>query len=383
MMPTLNSKEVSLYFHLPFCTQKCAYCHFYVLPDKDSLKEQLMEGLKREWQQQLPLLQGKQIATIYFGGGTPALFGPDRIATLLGWIFQSCAVTSTPPEITLEANPENMTPELMDAYAQAGINRVSIGIQTLDPDVLNKLRRIHGPKKAIESVFITAQAGISNISIDLMYDLPGQTLAGWQETLQRASDLPITHLSLYNLTIEPHTLFFKQREAIAKQMPDPLLSLQLYESAVEILQKKGLYQYEISAFAREGFLSRHNTGYWIGRPFLGFGPSAFSYWEGRRFRNIAHLGRYSKQLEAGELPIDFEEKLSQEARGNELLAIHLRLLNGVDLKEFQLQHGELAASTLSTLSSLRQEGLLTVNNDNISLTQRGILCYDTVASEIV
>lgn len=375
--------SISLYFHIPFCTKKCAYCHFYVLPDKDPLKIQLMEGLRLEWEKRLPLLRGKNILTIYFGGGTPFLLGPPRIAEILDWIALDLHCDLQTVEITLEANPENISLELMQDYAQAGINRVSIGIQTLDEAILKALGRLHSPKTALNGVYTTAQAGIANISIDLMYDLPLQTKAIWKDTLDQIAELPIAHLSLYNLTIEPHTLFFKNQNQIRSQLPDEQASLEMYEAAVEKLEEKGLKQYEISAFAKGGAYSKHNTGYWKGRPFLGFGPSAFSYWEGKRLRNSANLSQYSKALKGGLLPVDFEERLAEEERKNELLAINLRLTEGVHLEEFQDKHGKLSQNTLENIKKLHNSGLISLDDEIVKLTKRGILFYDTVAVELI
>lgn len=377
------SEAISLYFHVPFCTQKCAYCHFYVLPDKDPFKAQLMEGFRLEWERWLPAMQGKKIATIYFGGGTPALLGAKAIAEIIDLVRQSLPFTSENPEITIEANPENITFQLMRDYASAGINRVSIGIQTLDNQLLATLQRLHSSDKALDSVRMTADAGIQNISVDLMYDLPGQTLPIWKDTLKEVRELPITHLSLYNLTIEPHTVFFKYQTTLKSQLPDPETSLQMYEMAIEMLAERDLQQYEISAFAKNGMHSEHNVGYWIARPFLGFGPSAFSFWNGRRFRNVANLSRYCKALQHGDSPIDFDEQLDPIASRRELLVIQLRLMSGVNLLTFEQQHGKLDKETYRTLLSLQNRAMLQNVGSHWSLTKRGVLFYDTIASELI
>lgn len=180
--------SVSLYFHIPFCTKKCDYCHFYVIPEKDAHKLQLMQAFKLEWSSILPFLEGKTIKTIYFGGGTPSLMGPEAIGSLLEMVY---ATFNPAEEVTLEANPENITEDLMRAYNKVGINRVSIGIQTLDNQLLKILGRLHSAGKAIQAVEQTANAGIENISIDLMYDLPDQTLSTWESTLNQAVSLPL------------------------------------------------------------------------------------------------------------------------------------------------------------------------------------------------
>ena len=382
-MPINSQEELSLYFHIPFCTKKCAYCHFYVLPDKAPLKAQLMEGFKQEWELWLPKIHNRSIKTIYFGGGTPALMGPQAIAEIIEMVRHSLPFSSDFPEITLEANPENITETLMQQFSQAGINRVSIGIQTLNTSLLNFLGRLHSAEKAVNAVIQTEKAGIKNISIDLMYDLPNQNLEIWKDTLQQVSNLPITHLSLYNLTIEPHTVFFKHQENIKKLLPNEETSLLMYETAIEQLEKMHLNQYEISAFAKEGCISKHNTGYWTGREFLGLGPSAFSYMDKRRFRNIAHLNKYSQALRQKLSPIDFDEQLSPEAQVKELLAIHIRLKEGVNLEAFQQKNGSLSIESKKSIEMLIDQGLIIQQNQQIYLSKRGILFYDTVATELI
>jgi oxygen-independent coproporphyrinogen III oxidase len=354
-----------------------------VLPDKESFKKIYMEALEKEWHMRVPYLTGHEIVSIYFGGGTPSLLGPERIHTIIEWIKRDIGFNPQKTEITLEANPENISRQLMHKYAQAGINRVSIGIQTLSDSLLKKLERQHGAQKAIEAVLNTADAGLSNITIDLMYDLPNQTLDIWTETLAQVRELPIKHLSLYNLTIEPHTTFFKHCEQLQKALPDPETSLQMYERAQNMLSECGLMQYEISAFAKEGYSSLHNTGYWTARPFLGLGPSAFSYWKGKRFRNIAHLNRYAEMLNESKFPLDFEEELDSQASLRELFTIRIRMKEGVHLADFERRHGRLDPETRSMIEKLQQQGYLEQDSNVVRLSKKGILFYDSVAVDLI
>lgn len=372
----------SIYVHLPFCTRKCGYCHFYVVPDQPALKDQLLEGLILEWIKIEPFLRDGTIASIYFGGGTPALFGHQRLRQLLDQIKRSSAYQEG-VEITLEANPEESTLELLEGYAAAGVNRLSIGVQSLDDTLLQRLTRLHNAAKARQAIGDATQAGFKNISVDLMYEIPGQSLAVWQETLQEVVQLPIHHISLYNLTIEPHTPFYTKREELLRISPPDDVARAMYEQACLIFETAGLAQYEISAFAREDAFSRHNTGYWTGRPFFGLGPSAFSYWEGKRYRNIAHLGKYCLALQTGSSPIDFEEKLSAEASRREQLVLQLRLRRGVDISLFEQQFGPIAEETLVSLKTLQQQGLLHTLGKSILLTREGQLFYDSIASELI
>ncbi len=378
-----GKSSVSIYFHIPFCTKKCPYCHFYVLPDKSNLKRQLLHSIELEWSSHLSKLKGKEIVSIYFGGGTPTLLSPEQIGSILDWIH-SCGIACAPDcEITLEANPENVSVQLMKEFLKAGINRVSIGVQSLDDSTLNTLERRHGAKTAISAIEHCCSADIRNISIDLMYDLPGQSISSWQKTLDQVSKLQITHLSLYNLTIEPHTAFFKRKESLIPLLPSPETSLEMLEMAVSSLEASGLRRYEISAFAKDDAHSRHNVGYWTGRPFLGLGPSAFSYWEKKRFRNICHLGKYSQALDQGLSPVDFEEELTWPANLKELLAIHLRLIEGVDLRAFEEQNGALTPEMKEDLIKLHEQGLLEYNVRSVKLSRKGLLFYDSVASAII
>jgi oxygen-independent coproporphyrinogen-3 oxidase len=340
-----------------------------------------MEGLKLEWNLQLPLLKDYKIGSIYFGGGTPYLLGPKAIQEILGWVFSSLQRAKSNIEITLEANPENIEDETLQAYRDCGINRISMGVQSLDDDLLPIIGRQHNSKRSLEAINTAANI-VDNISIDLMYDLPRQSLDSWKRTLAPIKDLPISHLSLYNMTIEPQSTFFKYRQTLQSQLPDEETSLKMFEMAQETLAKAELLQYEISAFCRKNRYAEHNVGYWTGRKFLGFGPSAFSYWEGRRFRNIANLSKYHSLLKEGKLPIDFSEILEKNAQVRELLAIHLRLLSGVNLTKFQ-QKNPLDQEVLAVLKELVNQGFLKEVDQRIKLSEKGILFYDTIASEII
>lgn len=367
--------DISLYFHIPFCEKKCPYCHFYVIPDKQRDKELLTASLQSEWSLQSAEMKGKRVVSIYFGGGTPSLFAPQGIEKILKLTEQVTLAEDC--EITIEANPEGVSEKLFSQLKELGVNRVSLGVQSLDDRSLATLERIHSAQKAKEAIFSAQKAGFDNISIDLMYDLPDQTLPSFSYTLDQLKDLPIQHLSLYNLTIEPHTSFYKRKKNLT--LPDQETSLQFLTKALETLEKIGLERYEISAFCRPGFASRHNLGYWTYRPFLGFGPSAFSYWKGERYKNVSNLNRYARALKEHLSPIDFKEKLPHPQNILEKLAVELRLMKGIDLNLFH----DLPAETLLTIKTLIKDGWLEKQNTTLRLTQKGTLFYDTVASLII
>lgn len=374
--------DVSIYIHVPFCSKKCPYCHFFVLPDKPLFKEQYLHSLFQEWALRFSLLEGKRVVSIYFGGGTPSRLEPAQIGLILEKIRSTTTLAPT-CEITLELNPEDGTFERLMQWNQAGVNRLSVGIQSLNDSELITLDRQHSGSRGIEVLYTAAAAGFENLSIDLMYDLPTQTQESWIRTLEQLEPLPLTHLSLYNLTLEPHTVFFKRREQLLAQLPSPEISTQMLHEALVRLPKQGLQQYEISAFAKPGRHSLHNTGYWTGRPFLGLGPSAYSYWNGSRFRNVAHLNRYSEQLAALRLPVDFEETLTYPRNLTELLAIQLRLLEGVDISLFEQRHGLFPTHLKASLAQNQEKGWLVHTGNTLQLTEQGRLFYDSVAVSLI
>jgi len=370
--------SVSIYVHVPFCAKKCPYCHFYSILINAANATTFAGGVLKEWQQWIPLLRGWQVETIYFGGGTPSLLGAASISSILDAITKVSS-TADSMEITLEANPESVSYDLMKDFKQAGINRVSIGIQSFEDTLLKGLNRSHSAAKGIHSIEATARAGFDNISIDLMFDLPRQDIEMWTSTLATAMTLPIVHLSLYNLTIEPHSLFHKKRHQLQKLLPTNEESTTMLTKAQKMLALEGFVQYEISAFAKNHRYSKHNTGYWTGRPFIGLGPSAFSYWQGKRFHNIANLSSYCRALKQGSSPIDFEEILDDNARKRELFVIGLRLIDGLDITAFE----PFEATTAEVIADLQDRKLLIKEGNNIKLSAQGILFYDTIAAELI
>lgn len=347
-------------------------------PDRKDTHEQYVSSVAKEWEWRKPQLKNRTITSIYFGGGTPSLLSPNELEALLKPIDFDRKI-----EVTLEANPELLTPEKLKAFRALGINRLSIGAQSFDDQLLKALERTHTAKETLKAIDLCVNAGFDNLSIDLMYDLPSQTEQQWHETLNITSQLPITHLSLYNLQIEEGSAFFKRQKSIQPLMPKDEVSLKMYEDAFHTLTKAGLAPYEISAFAKNNLYSRHNTGYWTGRSFLGYGPSAFSYDNGVRFQNVAHFNKYAKALNEGKDPADFHDILDPNARRRELLAIELRLLQGVNLAQFQHRHGPLETETLDAITHLQNDGLLEKQTPRLQLTNKGILFYDSVASEII
>jgi len=356
---------ISLYFHFPFCIKKCPYCHFYVVPSKNH--DFFLKALLKEWEIRFHEIEGREIVSVYFGGGTPILF-------IKG--IQAILKRIQAREITVETNPENVTSDQMKRLQDLGVNRISIGVQSLSNFLLKHLGRSHTAQQATDAIEIAHEVGIKNISIDLMYEIPYQTFDIWEETVKKVCRLPIMHLSLYNLTFEPHTVFKKKERKLKPHLPKEEIARAMLDTAVESFEQAGLKRYEISAFARNDQFSIHNVGYWTDRPFIGFGPSAFSYFKGKRFRNVCNMNHYIKKLNAGVFPVDFEEKLSPIRSLHETLAVGLRLIDGISFSNLPL-------STQEILEKLSKEKWIFYKNGHAKLTEKGRLFYDTVAEKII
>ncbi len=378
MTRIIGNQGFSLYIHIPYCKRRCPYCHFYTVPDDESSKDQLLDAILGELHLRTPSIKtlNKPLESLYFGGGTPSLFGPDRIEKI---IAQAKTFASQPIEVTLEGNPEHLSYELLQEYFHTGINRLSIGAQTFDNALLKKLGRAHSSKELISSIENAHSAGFKNISIDLMYEIPNQTYDSWKESLEIANQLPIQHLSIYNLTIEPGTSFYKRQEKLLKQIPGEDTCSQMWELLNTYLEGKGWDHYEISAFTRENKYSHHNIGYWLSRPFYGLGPSAFSYWDGARFQNTKSLENYISDIASGSLKSAFYEKLPHDQSTAERIAVALRTSMGVCLTDFQISDklsNSIDALLKQELAILDQKGIL-------RLTEQGRRYYDTVGQIIV
>ncbi len=374
-------RPISLYIHIPFCSRKCPYCHFYSVADRETLKDRFLNALAIEIDRWSELLLQRQIVSIYFGGGTPFLFGPDRIGTILNRLKIFCV--QDPCESTIEANPETIHTDALQQYHDLGVNRLSIGAQSFSSEHLRALGRRHSREDILRAIDQSFACGFSNISLDLMYDLPGLSVASWEATVEEACSLPIHHLSLYNLTIEPPAAWFRKKACIEATMPSEGESLAMYQAAQAIASRYGFLQYEISAFAKPEKASRHNVGYWQGREFLGFGPSAFSFLGTKRFSNVCNLMAYCQAMEHGQTAVDSIDELPPERRLREMIAVGLRMNEGVCLAALEHTWGAADPELLHTLRRLEDVGLVTHSSARLALTERGRYVYDTVAAEIV
>jgi len=367
---------VGLYVHIPFCEVKCSYCHFAIDPRRPGAdrQERYLQAVLREMEVAAPA----RADTLYFGGGTPSLFAPQRI----GLLVQAARGRFGLPmdaEVTLECNPRDLELDAFEALREAGIGRLSLGVQHFDDDVLADMGRRHAAADAVRAVELAQRAGFVNVSIDLMLGWPSETPARWAATLERALDLGPEHLSLYVLELEPKTALAHRAQRGTLSLPEDDLVADLYQGSVERLAEAGLRRYEISNFARPGFESRHNGKYWDDLPFLGFGLSAHSYREDRRSWNRDSYAPYCVGIETEGSALAGERRLTPRERVQEALFTGLRRSEGIDLRAFELQYG---VSPLQGFeASLRDPlaaGLLEQCAGRLRLSDRGVLLSSEV-----
>lgn len=376
----------SLYLHIPFCLSKCSYCDFTSFAQPDIAPDRYVELLREELHLRSSRLGPHVVPTIYFGGGTPSLLSPDQIIRLLATIGSHFTVEPA-AEITLEANPGTVTPASLAGYLAAGINRLSIGIQSLDSLQLELLGRIHSADEARTAFQSARTAGFSNIGIDLMHGLPGQTLPAWQGTLQEAVALNPEHISVYGLSVEEGTPFAKWAEQGELCLPEEELAAAMFELTTVFLCNAGYEQYEISNFARPGYRSRHNQVYWQRGSYLGFGAGAHSFLNvqglGRRWENPPTLAEYAAAVCGERLP-EGEVALTRKEAMSEFMFLGLRLLAGVDMAEFARQFGvALEQAFPEVVGMLCSKGLLQEEGSLLRLTPKGLLLANLVMQEFV
>ena len=328
-----NKTPLGIYVHVPFCRSKCQYCDFYSLCTKeDKIIDGYLDAVCDHIKEAGALAPNHKVDTIYFGGGTPSFFGADGMATILTTLRRNFDVDNN-AEITIECNPDSVSDKLLHRLRAEGFNRVSLGIQSDDDDMLKKLGRPHTYAQAVQAFHRCRKAGFKNISVDLMYGLPGQTLRTWQETLDNVLKLLPEHISCYGLKVEEGTPLYEYKDAA--NLPGDDLQADMYLTAVEYLRSRGYRQYEISNFARKGLYSRHNMKYWTGGEYLGFGPAASSDFGGRRFTTIRDLQGYVNGIKTGGSVLEEVDEVPQRERAGEYLMLRLRTISGINRYEYE------------------------------------------------
>lgn len=331
------ANTIGIYIHIPFCKSKCDYCDFYSLAGQEEQMDRYQQALLTHLRAFAPRVKGWIVDTVYFGGGTPSYYGDKRLRELLTLIQRQFSL-SRQAEITVECNPDSVDARAMARLRRAGVNRISLGVQSADAQQLRCLHRIHSPRQVIQAVSDIRQAKLDNLSLDLIYGLPGQTMADWEDTLKKALDLDPDHLSCYGLKVEEETPLARQvAEGLA--LPDGDLQADLYLRAVELLHQRGYRQYEISNFSKPGKESRHNLKYWLGREYLGFGPGAHSYFGGQRYAYPRDLEGYLQSIATGAAQLEDVQPISPPEQAREYLMLRMRTLRGIEEWEYRRKFG--------------------------------------------
>ena len=384
-MPLFSRKKTTplgIYIHVPFCRSKCQYCDFYSVTEKDDrLMESFLDAICDHIRETGPQAPGHRVDTIYFGGGTPSFFGADGMAAILSVIRRSFDVAMD-AEITFEANPDSVSPRLLRKLKSEGFNRVSLGIQCDDDDILAKIGRPHNYEQAVSAVQKIRKAGFKNLSLDLIYGLPGQTLESWQRTLRNVLELKPEHISCYGLKVEEGTPLYACQEFM--NLPDDDAQADMYLATVEILRAKGYRQYEISNFCKRNHESKHNVKYWTGGEYLGFGPDASSDFAGKRFKIIRDLRGYIDGIRDGGQVLEEIQTVAKRERAGEYLMMGLRTTQGISGEEYEKLFLLPFAPIEEALEACRQRGhALTGDGGRWRLTPEGFLLSNSIISDLL
>ena len=325
--------KLGIYVHIPFCRSKCDYCDFYSLAGREREMDRYQKALLAHMRETAPLAQGIPVDTIYFGGGTPSFYGAKRIRELLTHLHKLFQVEKD-AEITVECNPDSVDLRELKILRKAGVNRISLGMQSADAGELQRIHRIHTPRQTDQAAEWVRKLKFPSLSLDLIYGLPGQTMDSWRATVEHALSLLPQHLSCYGLKVEEGTPLARRVEE-GEVLPDDDQQADLYLWTVGRLERAGLPQYEISNFAKPGHESRHNLRYWLTQPYIGFGPGAHSDFGGRRYSFVRDLEGYIRGVLEGGDVIDASELIPQRERCGEYLMLRLRTTRGVDGQEYR------------------------------------------------
>ena len=374
----MQAKPSSAYVHIPFCTQICYYCDF----SKVFIKNQPVDAYLEHLIQETRSYEIGKLRTLYIGGGTPTALSAQQLANLLTELPKVMDLSEV-EEFTIEANPGDLDPDKIAVLKDSQVNRVSLGVQTFDNKMLKKIGRSHQEQDIYDNIRHLKQAGFDNISIDLIYALPGQTMDQVKENIAKAIDLDIPHMSLYSLILENHTVFMNRMRRGKLPLPKEELEAEMFEYIIEELEKAGFEHYEISNFSKPGFESRHNLVYWDNAEYYGLGAGASGYVDGIRYKNHGPIRHYLEAVEAGKARIT-EEHLTLEEKMEEELFLGLRKKTGVSKARFEEKFGVSFDQRYGqVVASLTGQGLLVPDDKQVRMTKRGLFLGDTVAEKFI
>ena len=374
----MQKKPTSAYVHIPFCTQICYYCDFSKVFIKNQPVDSYLEHLLEEFQS----YDIQKLSTLYIGGGTPTALSASQLEVLLDGLTKNLDL-SVLEELTIEANPGDLDADKIAVLKNSAVNRVSLGVQTFDDKMLKKIGRSHLEKDIYENIDRLKLAGFDNISIDLIYALPGQTMEQVKENVAKAIGLDIPHMSLYSLILENHTVFMNRMRRGKLPLPKEELEAEMFEYIIAELERAGFEHYEISNFSKSGFESRHNLMYWDNAEYYGIGAGASGYVNGVRYKNHGPIRHYLSAVEEGNARIT-EEHLSQKEQMEEEMFLGLRKKSGVSMVRFEEKFGRSFDGLYGEIvKDLVQQGLMQIEGDRVRMTKRGLFLGDTVAERFI
>ena len=375
---TMQNKPTSAYVHIPFCTQICYYCDFSKVFIKNQPVDSYLEHLLEEFQ----TYDIQKLRTLYIGGGTPTALSAPQLEVLLKGLTKNLDLSSL-EELTIEANPGDLDEDKIAVLKNSAVNRVSLGVQTFDNKMLKKIGRSHLEKDIYENIDRLKLAGFENISIDLIYALPGQTMEQVKENVTKAIGLDIPHMSLYSLILENHTVFMNRMRRGKLPLPKEELEAEMFEYIIAELERAGFEHYEISNFSKPDFESRHNLMYWDNAEYYGIGAGASGYVNGVRYKNHGPIRHYLSAVEEGNARIT-EEHLSQKEQMEEEMFLGLRKKSGVSMARFEEKFGRSFDGLYGEIvKDLVQQGLMQIDGDRVRMTKRGLFLGDTVAERFI
>lgn len=365
-------KDISIYIHIPFCDSKCYYCDFASFAGINHKLEDYMKALMNEVKIYKDKLKNYSIRTIFIGGGTPSSIDAGYIYKLLEYIYGNFNCNSL-IEVTMESNPGSLSKEKIKLYKEAGINRISMGAQSFDEELLKIIGRSHSRKEIYESVYNLREEGFSNINLDLMSGLPNQTMVSHMDSLKRAVDLDVEHISNYSLILEEGTPLFNSYKIGKVDLMSDKLDREMYHKSIEYLKANNYRHYEISNYAKEGYESLHNLAYWNIEEYLGLGLASHSNMQGKRFNNTMNLDKYIDQLGKGKLTIENIQKIDRTEEISEYCIMGFRKIDGIDKKKFKARFNEdIEVLYKEEIEKHICGGLLKNDNNNICLTKKGL-----------
>ena len=373
--------KLGIYIHIPFCRSKCDYCDFYSLAGRDDRMDQYQKALLSHIKETAPLAQDFPVDTIYIGGGTPSYYGAKRLKELLG-VIRNLYKVEKDAEVTVECNPDSVDVKSLKILRKAGVNRLSMGMQSAIACELERIHRIHTPQQVNEAATAARKASFTNLSLDLIYGLPGQTMDSWKDTVEHALSLIPQHLSCYGLKVEEGTPL-AARVAQGEVLPDDDQQADLYLWTVGRLERAGYPQYEISNFAKPGFASRHNLRYWLTQPYIGFGPGAHSDFGGRRYSFVRDLDAYIQGVLQGGDIIDESEIIPKRERCGEYLMLRLRTVQGINEQEYRSTYFMDFAPLQARLEQFRAQGWAEQTDGRWHFTPKGFLLSNQLIGDLL